>query len=423
MSYTNKKTSISYTDINDVGTNGQYLPVVSLFSGAGGLDIGLEKAGFSTQVCIENDVHCRETLKYNRPEWKVFESPIYLENGVMRERQPGDIRSISADEVLEFGNIEKGKVALVVGGAPCQPFSNIGRKEGRKDKVNGDLFQEFVRMVKGIEPWAFIFENVTGITQQRHHDVISYMRERFEGEGYGISHAILNSADYGVPQRRERFFLVGIKGVEKPAFPLPSHYRDDETWNNFTRNLDCEPNLKIKPWISVKTAFTKIPRNAKSRSDYALMNISEKVVERMKLIDQGQNFKVLPLKMRPNCWKNGKHQGADTFGRLIADMPSVTIRTAAYNPAKGRYIHPYENRGLSTIEMAVLQDFPLDWKFKCHGREKITLVSGGKQIGNAVPPGLATALGLAIKKQLISKPKDGTKKEFERKQNLHAVRN
>jgi len=107
--------------------------------------------------------------------------------------------------------------------------------------------------------------------------------------------------------------------------------------------------------------------------------------------------------VRPKCWQSGKHQGNDTFGRLISNLPSVTIRTAAYNPAKGMYIHPFENRGLSTIEMAALQSFPYNWSFKVKGREKVTLVSGGKQIGNAVPPGLANALGLAIKQQILIK--------------------
>ena len=403
MKYTNRKTEVDYIDVNGVSTNGQQLTVVSLFSGAGGLDIGLEHAGFTTSVCVENDINCRETLKHNRLEWKVFENPLWIEDGIMKEREPGDIRAIDADELLKFAGLKKGDVALVVGGAPCQPFSNIGKKEGKHDKKNGDLFLEFVRMVKGVQPRAFIFENVTGITQQKHSDVIGYMCKQFEGEGYGISHAILNSADYGVPQRRERFFLVGIKGVEKPSFPLPTHFKGESSWNGFVSELNNKPDYTPQKWISVKQAFSKIPPNSEKRTDYALMNISEKVVNRMKLIEQGQNFKVLPLEMRPNCWKNGKHQGADTFGRLVANLPSVTIRTAAYNPAKGRYIHPFENRGLSTIEMAVLQDFPLDWKFKCHGRERVTLVSGGRQIGNAVPPGLARALALAIKKQMAPK--------------------
>ena len=160
MKYTNKKTGIDYIDINEVSTNGQQFSVVSLFSGAGGLDIGLEQAGFSTAVCVENDINCRETLKHNRSEWKVFEGPLWIEDGVLREREPGDIRSIEVDELLKFAGLKKGEVSLVVGGAPCQPFSNIGKKNGKHDKKNGDLFLEFVRMVKGVQPKEFIFENI-----------------------------------------------------------------------------------------------------------------------------------------------------------------------------------------------------------------------------------------------------------------------
>ena len=112
---------------------------------------------------------------------------------------------------LKFAGLKKGEAALVVGGAPCQPFSNIGKKLGKNDEKNSDLFLEFVRIVKGVSPAAFIFENVVGITQQKHADVIKYMVDKFKGLGYGISHAILNSANYGVSQRRKRFFLMGIK--------------------------------------------------------------------------------------------------------------------------------------------------------------------------------------------------------------------
>lgn len=160
MKYTNKKTGVDYIDINDVCSNGQQFSVVSLFSGAGGLDIGLEQAGFSTAVCLENDVHCRETLKHNRPEWKIFDSSVWIEGGVIKEREPGDIRTVDTDELMKFADLKKGEVSLVVGGAPCQPFSNIGKKEGKHDKKNGDLFLEFVRIVKGVQPKAFIFENI-----------------------------------------------------------------------------------------------------------------------------------------------------------------------------------------------------------------------------------------------------------------------
>jgi DNA (cytosine-5)-methyltransferase 1 len=405
MIYYNAKTETKFIDVSDFpyGKNGVHFPVVSLFSGAGGLDIGLEESGFHTSVCIEYDTDCRETLRYNRPEWKLFEEGIIVDKGEIKTRIPGDIRDIGVDELLSFAGLQKGEAALVVGGAPCQPFSNIGKKLGMNDEKNGDLFLEFVRIVKGVSPEAFIFENVVGITQQKHAEVIKYMVDKFKGLGYGISHTVLNAANYGVPQRRERFFLIGIKGVESPAFPFPTHFKDEKHYELLTKDFDVSPTKSFKKWVSVKDAFKKMPNNQESRIDYALMNISETVVNRMTYIKQGENFKVLPMNLRPNCWKNGKHQGNDTFGRIPADMPSCTVRTAAYNPAKGQYIHPFENRGLSTVEMSVLQSFPTDWYFRCKKNEKVTLVSGGRQIGNAVPPLLARALGAAIKMQILTK--------------------
>lgn len=374
--------------------------VISLFSGSGGIDIGLEQAGFKTLVCVDNATDCRVTLKHNRPEWVIFDSTEKEVNGEIIQREPGNIREIDPEELLAAAEKKKGEVTLVVGGAPCQPFSNIGKKQGKDDERNGDLFLEFVRMVRGIEPQAFIFENVAGITQKRHSEVIDYMKEKFKGMDYGISHTILNAANYGVPQRRERFFLIGIKNVEKPAFPLPTHFKDLRSWSVFTKDFDVKPGHVPEDWVTVDDTFKALPRNYKKRNDYAVMNISDVVLERMKHVKQGQNFKVLPMNMRPNCWKNGKHLGSDTFGRLIADLPSVTIRTAAYNPSKGRYIHPHEDRGLNTIEMAAIQGYPYEWTFKSLGRERVTLVSAGKQIGNAVPPPLAKVLGLAIRKQM-----------------------
>lgn len=402
MRFKNNKTGLDYVPISahDATLNGMDYTVVSLFSGAGGLDIGLEQAGFRTVVCVENDINCRATLRHNRPEWLLFDQAIKIKNGIMIEREPGDIRGIEVEELLSLAGLQKGKVALVVGGAPCQPFSNIGKKQGENDEKNGDLFLEFVRMVKGIEPEAFIFENVAGITQHKHSNVLNYMFEQFKGSGYSLSYSLLNAANYGVPQRRERFILIGIKGVGAPAFPLPTHIKDDKTWDAFAAELTPMPVGRPERWTTVRQAFDKLPKDYTKRRDYAVMGVSPIVEKRMTYIEQGKNFKVLPMELRPDCWKSGKHQGNDTFGRLIADFPSVTIRTAAYNCAKGMYIHPFENRGLNTIEMAALQDFPFEWEFKTHGRANVTLTSGGKQIGNAVPPGLAKALGLALRKQI-----------------------
>ena len=153
--------------------------------------------------------------------------------------------------------------------------------------------------------------------------------------------------------------------------------------------------------MSVGDAFSQIPDNIEERFDYVQMNNTEKVKHRMTYIGPGENFHVVPDKYLPNCWKSGKHQGQDTFGRMEIDKPSHTIRTAAYNPSKGQYIHPTEDRGLNSYEMAVLQGFHPDWEFRIANRSKMTLKSAGNQIGNAVPPPLAKALGKALSIQFM----------------------
>lgn len=372
--------------------------IISLFTGAGGLDIGLEAAGFETAICVELDEDCRETLRYNRPEWKLFEDD---QNPDGEKRTPGDIRQIEADELLDAAGLEKGEAALVTGGAPCQPFSNIGKRKGKNDPKNGDLFQDFVRVVRGAMPRAFIFENVSGITQSRHQEVIDYMTSKFEGLGYSLSWTKLNAADYGVPQKRIRFFLIGLLGEHRPAFPLPTHYRSQKRWEEFASRLNDDPDYSPDDWVSVGDAFSQIPDNIEERFDYVQMNNTEKVKHRMTYIGPGENFHVVPDKYLPNCWKSGKHQGQDTFGRMEIDKPSHTIRTAAYNPSKGQYIHPTEDRGLNSYEMAVLQGFHPDWEFRIANRSKMTLKSAGNQIGNAVPPPLAKALGKALSIQFM----------------------
>jgi DNA (cytosine-5)-methyltransferase 1 len=226
------------------------------------------------------------------------------------------------------------------------------------------------------------------------------MRSQFKDLGYGLSGCILNSANYGVPQKRERFIMIGMRGGHTPYMPLPTHSKDKKIWAAFVENLAPAVNYDAQSWVTVGQAFKAIPSKLSERADYTVMNISPMVKARMRRIKHGENFHALPMEMRPQCWQTGKHQGQDTFGRLHPDQPSVTIRTAAYNPAKGRYIHPFENRGLSTHELAALQGFPTEWEFCSAKYDTVTLVSGGMQIGNAVPPPLGRALGLAVRKQL-----------------------
>jgi DNA (cytosine-5)-methyltransferase 1 len=361
--------------------------VISLFTGAGGMEIGLEAAGYETAGCIEMDADCRATLKQNRPEWVQIKSSDEL-------AAEGDVRRVSIDDILRQTGLSVGEAALVTGGAPCQPFSNMGKKLGCNDAKNGDLFREFVRVVVGLQPKGFIFENVSGIAQDKHMSVLAYMRDCFAGSGYNLAYSVLNAADYGVAQTRKRFVMIGRRDGF-PCFPLPTHSESDISWAKFVKQLDVAPSAKPTKWKSSGEVLTTLSKDRMRRSDNLCMNHSPEMVRRISLVKQGLNFKSLPKSELPNCWKNGKHQGHDTFGRIVAERPAPTIRTAGYNPTKGRYIHPYENRGLSTAEMAAFQSFPENWEFTT-ASGKCSIVSIGKQIGNAVPPDLATAIGLAL---------------------------
>ncbi len=342
-----------------------FFNVVSLFSGAGGLDLGLEMAGYSTRACVEIDPVFRETIRSNKPDWNPLDD------------FGGDVTSITSDLLLERAGLTKGQVDLLVGGPPCQSFSNMGNRKGVQD-ARGRLFRDYLRLVKEIRPLGIIFENVEGIKQ---HGVLDELQKELEAMGYKVRCETLIAADYGVPQKRKRVIVLGCLSVD-PQFPKRTHSRFGEV-----------PGTKR--WVTVGEAFAKITAEDLLRSDCLGMNHSMEIVNRMKMVPAGGNFHDLPKKYLPDCWKNGRHQGQDTFGRLKLNEPSVTIRTSGYNPTKGRYIHPTENRGLNTLEMAALQSFPNDFRFVGN------LKSVGIQIGNAVPPLLGKALGEAMKPCLI----------------------
>jgi DNA (cytosine-5)-methyltransferase 1 len=350
----------------------QPLTVVSLFSGAGGLDLGLEAAGMRTVIAIEIDSDCRATLIKNRPHWNITEV------------HGGDITQFTATEIREISGLKERGVDVVAGGPPCQSFSNIGNRQGVADD-RGNLVHHYIRIVSDLRPRYFLFENVEGLKQ--HPDVVRHIKHKFESIGYAVNVGLLNAADYGVPQIRRRIIILGKHGGPMPPFPLPTH---------------GNPELLsgLPPWRTVREAFDKIPKGRLSDSDNVHMKHSHEMQKRMSLVKPGENFHTLPNRMLPDCWKSGKHQGADTFGRLEYDKPSVTIRTSGFNPTKGRYIHPRLNRGLSTLEMAALQSFPPDYRFVG------TIGSLGRQIGNAVPPLLAQRLGEAILNQSTERAAD-----------------
>lgn len=341
------------------------LNVISLFTGAGGLDLGLEMAGYGTCACVEIDPVFRETIRRNRPSW----NPLDDFNG--------DVTCITSSLLLKRSGLAKEQVDLLVGGPPCQSFSNMGNRKGVQD-ARGRLFRDYLRLVDEIRPLGIIFENVEGIKQ---YNVLNELQDALGAMGYKVTCETVNTADYGVPQKRKRVIVLGCLGVE-PQLPKQTHSRFGNV-----------PGTKR--WVTVGEAFSKITAKDLLRSDCLGMKHSTEIVERMKMVPPGGNFHDLPKVHLPDCWKNGKHQGQDTFGRLKLDAPSVTIRTSGYNPTKGRYIHPTEHRGLNTLEMAAIQSFPKDFVFVGN------LKSIGMQIGNAVPPLLAKAIGDSMRPCLV----------------------
>jgi len=340
--------------------------VISLFTGAGGLDLGFEQAGYEIRVCVENDPVTCKTLRRNRPHWKIIEK---------------DIRFVTTEEILEAAGLRAGEPTVVTGGPPCQPFSTLGKRKALEDP-RGALLREFIRVVNEARPRVFLFENVPGLCSVNRGRILKELLEAFNDIGYNVNYDILNAADYGVPQVRKRLFILGSREGIKLEFPPKDHSKDGSGG--------------LKKWVTVDEAFRKMVKEGWdfNRPDNKRMRHSREMIERMSLIKPGENFLSLPLEKRPPCWRNGRHQGKDTFGRIDPNAPAPTIRTCAYNPTKGRYIHPYENRGLSTLEMAVLQTFPKDYIFEG------SLVKIGKQIGDAVPVLLARKIAEYILFQL-----------------------
>jgi DNA (cytosine-5)-methyltransferase 1 len=239
--------------------------VISLFSGAGGMDIGFEMAGFETVVAVEHDISCCKTLKTNRPNLSLIQ---------------GDISQISTDEILKAGGLKPTETAIVIGGPPCQPFSLAGKRMGMDDP-RGKLILEFIRIVRESLPIVFVMENVRGMVNWQEGKAIEAIMNEisepiyFEGQEYvyTVNKAILNSVDYGVPQYRERVFLVGNRLNKTFKFPEATH----SNINDGTLNLFEENKRKVK---TVWDTIGNLPQ-AEEPSETAL-RVSETIKDRIK---------------------------------------------------------------------------------------------------------------------------------------------
>jgi DNA (cytosine-5)-methyltransferase 1 len=391
--------------------------LIDLFSGVGGISAGFHWAGFTTVLANEFDKEIGEAYKMNFPDTMTI-----IE----------DVRKINFVEIMNDLKIKKGEIDVVAGGPPCQGFSMANRKRIEQDERNL-LFLEFVRAVKVFQPKCFLIENVVGMTAEKvaikssEKNVVDSMTEFFHEIGYQISFKSFKSEEHGVPQIRRRVIVIGTRLENK--FDDLKYLRIGNLKKEFLSKEDLirvkdiqhtlffdEIETGIKYPTTVWEAISDLPQieagqgeekmkyvtkpkneyqkflrqNSKAVFNHFSTPHSDDVIERIKLIKQGENFNHLPLALQTKS----VHSGA--FGRLVADSLSPTITTRFDTPSTGRVIHPFLNRTLTVREAARIQSFPDDFKFNG------SRTSQGKQVGNAVPPLVAKKIAEMFIKDFLS---------------------
>lgn len=334
---------------------------ISLFSGGMGLDIGLMLAGIDIKIGQDVDPSCIQTIRANGHE------------GIA-----GDIRDISSQDILNRIGMKAGEPFLICGGPPCQPFSTAGKRLGINDP-RGSLFKDFVRMIGEIRPRFFVMENVKGLMSSNLKDengqntdvkVLDVILEEFHKLNYSTVYGILDAVNYGVPQFRERFVLIGSRDGEDIFLPAPTHFR-----------VHQNPDYR---WVTLGKTIRDLEEQAGECAAF-----SEARLEFLRMVPEGGNWKDLPRGVVEKAMGGAFTSGGGKVGfyrRLSYAQPSPTVVTSPVQKAT-MMCHPIKDRPLSVAEYARIQQFPDEWIFMG------SMVDKYRQIGNAVPVGLAKAIG------------------------------
>ncbi len=445
--------------------------MVSLFAGAGGLDIGLERAGFCTLAVSELEPHACETIRQNKilnalpkkdfEDWLSLQmqqrchgksTPNFINSLRSRLKDhvgtrtflseanviEGDIRTISSDEILQAARKKPRELTLVAGGPPCQPFSRAGKRE-TVETSDGQLFLEFVRVVKDCQPRWFLFENVKGLCQSKtlvayeicnscsHKKIVAFSERaaaingthtplfcksckskdirievadlrggsleiilnEFESIGYKCYHTLLNAADFGVPQSRERLFIVGSRDDEKFNWPKQTHF--NPLLSNKSGKSSSQLSLllnetDLKPWRTVKDVLWQ-----NGHDDFGLLDYSRAQIW-VKNVVRPHDEPVTWSLNRPSPTV-GAHQAAKLAIAPLG-VPDAQLARQQWHTkgCRQKDLPPVfvEHSMLSDAELLELQTFPRSWYL--YG----TRMERAFQIGNAVPPALAMAVGKSI---------------------------
>jgi DNA (cytosine-5)-methyltransferase 1 len=353
------------------------MKALSFFTGAMGLDLGMEQAGFEVLLAAELDPMARATIEANRPGLPIL----------------GDVSKVSSrDARRAAGLTAKEEIDLVFGGPPCQAFSTAGKRQGFND-VRGNVFLDYVDLVISLEPQYVVIENVRGLLsaplihrphEQRGKGFLALSPEesrggalreilrRLQHGGYSYSFDLYNTANFGVPQMRERVVLIGSRDGKKPPYLTSTHDKEDEG---------------LLPWKTFREATKGL-----LEKDSEYVNFPEKRLQYYRMLGPGQNWRDLPPDIQPKAMgQSFLAAGGKTgfYRRLAWNKPSPTLVTHPAMPATD-LAHPGKDRPLSIQEYIRLQEFPDDWKIA--GR----LVDRYRQIGNAVPVRFATVVGKLV---------------------------
>ena len=364
----------------------EQLTAISLFSGAGGMDIGVWQAGFNIKACVELDVNCCKTLREN-----------ITRMGKKTKIYEGDIRDFDPYIILRDIGEEAGKVDLLFGGPPCQAFSQIGKKKSLKDERGLLLFQ-IIRYAKIIQPRAIMIEQVKGLLTAKdlHGEkggVFNQFIKQLEEMDYAPKWKTIIAADYGVPQLRERVFIIATKNPNGFQFPIPTHGKQ-EKYNNL---------FSLPPYTTVGDVISDLgtpvlKENTKEIPDDSHYDVTPKRDrERIHNVPEGKNLSSqthLPKELI------GKLTKKDTtkFLRLARNKPSNTLRGGEI------FYHPLEDRYLTPREYMRIHGYPDSYVLRGPIRGRTGTVKDldqHRQVGNSVPPPLAYAIAKKIKELII----------------------
>lgn len=349
---------------------------ISLFSGAMGLDLGLEQAGLKAIACVEIDKDAVATIKQNRPNIPVLDK---------------SVQEVTAEELRQISSLGTSNLDLLAGGPPCQSFSVFGRRKGIQD-LRGQMIFEFVRLVDELRPHVFLMENVRGLLSspvvakkdfdprtmdpwvKEKGSLLRLLLEKFNDIGYRVDCFVVNAVNYGAPQIRERILLIGNRhGLFEP-FPEPMYSN---------RSQD-----KLPPFKTLREVIGDGFIDPCSE----VMNFSKRKLKYLAMVPPGGNWRSLPEDIqRESMGKSWYLKGGRSayWRKLSFDFPSPTVVTMP-NHAGTSMCHPSELRAISVGEAAAIQEFPIDWLFSGNTSSKF------RQIGNAVPVRLGRIAGEVI---------------------------